>query len=246
MNPTNTQDKKKPSVPKNIVNAPRPLVLIFNHHIFEDGSEREGTAQDVEALHRTFTSLNCDVNEILNPKLADIKNIFKKLELDCLMHLPALVIVILSHGGRNDMISTCDGRFYNLNDDVLYPLFRNETLRGKPKILITQACKGNLEVDASPIKSTPTEYIKCYSTTEGFRSYRDSVTGSCYIQALCIHLNLYGRKWDFQTIIQKVGVQVANETYNGKKQIPTFVPSLNKKFYFGHNVYTDGNPNVNQ
>lgn len=231
--PTIPQPIKSPAVVKKIVNAPRPLVLILNHHIFRDGREREGSAQDVQALHRTFTSLNCDVIEILNPTLDVVKQKFKNceylvyeihiyeinvsivVEKDSLMHLPALVIVILSHGDRNDVIETCDNKRYNLNDDVLYPLFNNKTLDGKPKILITQACKGNLEVDAIPIRYSPQDYIKCYSTTEGFRSYRDPDSGSPYIQALCTHLEVYGKEWDFESLIRQVGIAVASETFQG-------------------------------
>lgn len=135
------------------------------------------------------------------------------MEEEFLFNVPAVVIVILSHGDRNDMIETCDNKRYNLNEDVLYPLFRNETLVGKPKILITQlAFESNLKVDPSLFGYTSTEYIKCYSTSEGFKSYRNTEEGSIYIQELCTHLEIYGQDWDFELLIWEVGKQVASKS----------------------------------
>lgn len=57
----------------------------------------------------------------------------------------ALVLVMLSHGQRNDTLAAKDGE-YKLDDDVIFPLVRNRTLQNKPKILFVQACKGAREI----------------------------------------------------------------------------------------------------
>lgn len=57
----------------------------------------------------------------------------------------ALVVVILSHGARNDTICAKDG-IYNVDDDIIFPIVRNRTLQSKPKILFVQTCKGNRKV----------------------------------------------------------------------------------------------------
>jgi len=57
----------------------------------------------------------------------------------------ALVLVMLSHGNRNDFIAARDGD-YRLDDDVIFPIVRNRSLQNKPKILFVQACKGSREI----------------------------------------------------------------------------------------------------
>lgn len=70
------------------------------------------------------------------------------------------------------MISAKD-ELYSIDDDVLFPMVRNDTLRGKPKIILVQACKGDKEIEifADSIKSSPggnpDEILKFYSTFEG-------------------------------------------------------------------------------
>lgn len=83
-----------------------------------------------------------------------------------------IVFVILTHGTRYDMISARD-ELYSIDDDILFPMVRNDTLRGKPKIILVQACKGDKEIEiyADSAKSSPggnpDEILKFYSTFEG-------------------------------------------------------------------------------
>lgn len=57
----------------------------------------------------------------------------------------ALVLVILSHGQRYESIAAKDGN-YKLDDDIVFPILRNQSLDDKPKILFVQACKGSREM----------------------------------------------------------------------------------------------------
>ncbi|XP_041563372.1 caspase-1-like [Drosophila elegans] len=220
-----------------------PLVYILNHEIFINTSKnRTGSSIDVEALRSTFESLNCDVHEVQNPTLAAVQDTFKKLEKENLELRSALVIAILSHGDCNELIEACDDTAYYLNKDVLFPLFRNDTLRGKPKILIVQACKGSLQADSNPMRCNPGDYIICYGTTEGFEAYRHTSLGSLFIQTLCQHMNIFGKVKDFQTIIQGVNETVTKEAPKQlkKQMIPSFTSSLGeKKFYFWQNTYAE-------
>lgn len=91
-----------------------------------------------------------------------------------------VVIVVLSHGHINQTIYAADGHF-NLQDMFVNRVAMNETLRGKAKIFIVAACKGDSEVtgirmqtDATPL-SRPTinklpymrDTLQCFSTYEG-------------------------------------------------------------------------------
>lgn len=70
------------------------------------------------------------------------------------------------------MISAKD-ELYSIDDDVLFPMVRNDTLRGKPKIILVQACKGDKEIEifTDSVRSSPggnpDEILKFYSTFEG-------------------------------------------------------------------------------
>ncbi|EDV56420.1 caspase-6 [Drosophila erecta] len=184
-----------------------PVVYIFNHENFSDPKlNRSGSSRDVEALRKTFKSLNCRVEVISNPALSNVKLKVHEWSIKQFNQEAGFVLCILSHGWLKNKIFACDGKEYHLDDDVLYPLFRNPTLTGKPKILIVQACKGGLVPDAKKMNCDP--YIKCYSTSEGYLSYRDEKMGSVFIQTLCKEMDKYGLTMDFQSIFKKVKAEV--------------------------------------
>ncbi|KAI8038554.1 hypothetical protein M5D96_008461 [Drosophila gunungcola] len=183
-----------------------PAVYIFNHENFPTET-RKGSSKDVDALRKTFEKMKCTIEVVPNPTFSMVKDTVTKLTRKCFYHLSALVIVILSHGNRKEKILACDDKEYDLDDDILFPLYENETLADKPKILIVQACKGNCKADCNT-KRNPSSYIKCYSTTEGFESYRNETNGSIFIQTLCNVMDQDGLTKDFLSIIEDVNVKV--------------------------------------
>jgi len=131
--------------------------------------------------------------------------------------LSGLVIIILSHGGRKEKIESCDGQSYDLDDDVLFPLRDNSTLKGKPKILIVQACKNEtrtkkVRADSSRFEPDYSYYMKCYSTTEGMKSSRDTVEGTIFIQTLCTAMDQHALTKDFKVIMEEVNAMVEKES----------------------------------
>uniref|UniRef100_A0A6P4E6J7 Caspase-1-like n=1 Tax=Drosophila rhopaloa TaxID=1041015 RepID=A0A6P4E6J7_DRORH len=117
-------------------------VYIFNHERFDNNNEfRMGSAQDVNALRAAFEQLKCKVEVITDATLATVKQTVKMLEAKDFEDRSALVLVVLSHGSRNDRLAAKDYD-YSLDDDVLFPILRNRTLKDKPKLLFVQACKG--------------------------------------------------------------------------------------------------------
>jgi len=92
-----------------------------------------------------------------------------------------LVIIILSHGDENETICAYD-EHYSFQTTMVEEIIQNDTLLGKPKIFIINACKGNIEPRAIKVlqqdsvpykpksyeKSIPreTEILKIYSTFE--------------------------------------------------------------------------------
>ncbi|EDW90874.1 caspase-3 isoform X1 [Drosophila yakuba] len=215
-----------------------PVVYILNHEKFRKSPDknRVGSSKDVEALCNTFNNLNCRVKVISNPELSDVKKKLKEWSEKQFTQEAGFVLCILSHGFLKETILACDDKEYNLDDDVLFPLFRNPTLSGKPKILIVQACKGKFRADAKKMNNEP--YIKCYSTSEGYVSYRNEAKGSIFIQTLCEIMDQYGHKKDFQTIFKYVKAEVQRRSIQkGAKQIPSDESqNFDAPFYFGNYV----------
>ncbi|KAH8253933.1 hypothetical protein KR032_007670 [Drosophila birchii] len=230
--PPNVTVPKVLTVQNQLQKLKPPLVYILNHEEFIDKGYRKGSTKDVQNLKQTFNRLNCQVKVVKNPQKNDVTETIKKLKDTDFRNLSALVVIILSHGGENDIIMACDGNTYHLDSDVLYPICNNESLRGKPKILIVQACKGRLRADATLEEDG--HYIKCYSTSEGFKAYRHQVEGSIYIQMLCKVMNQDARTKDFSAIIQDVNVKTEEESIRLEhRQVPSTEGRLNP-FCFGH------------
>lgn len=155
--------------------------------------------------------------------------------------------VMLSHGEN--------GVIYAVDKDIelqslIQPFKFNRTLAGKPKLFFIQACRGTnyMEgIDTNPFKveyvsKIPMEadFLIAYSTVEGFYSWRNSNSGSWYMQSLCTILEEYGSKLEMMQILTAVNRRVSyyfesntnDPEFNGKKQVPCIVSMLTKELYF--------------
>lgn len=210
-------------------------VYIFNHERFDNKNVfRTGSGQDVKVLRYTFEQFKCKVEIITDATLATIKRTVRMLETKDFEDKSALVLVMLSHGTRHDRIAAKDND-YSLDYDVLFPILRNRTLRDKPKLLFVQACKGANELggfmtDAAQPNGSPNEILKCYSTYEGYVSYRTE-DGTPFIQSLCEALNRTGKTSDIDTIMTNVRRVVKMQTRDS--QIPSVTSTLTSKYVFG-------------
>ncbi|ALC42138.1 dream [Drosophila busckii] len=219
---------------KNLKKLKPALVYIFNHEKFDNQNEfRDGSANDVKSLKSSFQALRCSVQIIPNATLSVVKSTVRQLEVKNFAEYSALVLVILSHGQRYDTIAAKDGE-YRLDDDLIFPIVRNRTLLDKPKILFVQACKGSREMgqfktDAAQPHGSPSEILKCYSTYEGYVSYRLD-DGTPFIQTLCEALKNKPRT-DIETIMTDVRRTVKQITKDS--QIPSVTSTLTQKYTFG-------------
>ncbi|XP_034651229.1 caspase-1 [Drosophila subobscura] len=226
----------KPIVAKTKLKPAR--VYIFNNEKFDSKNEfRSGSAQDVKVLRTTFEQLKCKVEIIKDATLATVKSTVRMLETKDFEDKSALVLVFLSHGTRHDRLAAKD-LDYSLDDDVLFPILRNRTLKDKPKMLFVQACKGANEpggfmTDSAQPNGSPNEILKCYSTYEGYVSYRTE-DGTPFIQTLCEALNRSGKTTDIDGIMMTVRSVVKMQTKDG--QIPSVTSTLTSKYVFGDYV----------
>ncbi|XP_055533617.1 caspase-14-like isoform X2 [Wyeomyia smithii] len=208
-------------------------VLIFNHKDFQDKKDvRDGSEKDLELLKNFFklyqvetpdTCMNYSVNKV-KKKMAEIekKNFSKS---------SCLIVIIMSHGDRGEVIKGFDGNTYHIEADIVDRVLNNNTLKDKPKLFFIQACKGNAHMEMDYIVSAPNKHdiMKCYSTYEGTVSYRDKQAGTYFIQNL---FKLIQENDDKN--LQQLMVLLRNKFQNDRiAQTPTDTSTLNKDFYFG-------------
>ncbi|XP_056307394.1 caspase-6-like [Danio aesculapii] len=246
--------------------ARRGMALIFNQKSFDwklKMKTRNGTDADRDRLVSRFEELGFEVkayNDYNRDKV--LSEINKAAAAD---HLDAdcFVCIFLSHGE--------DGHVYAEDEKIDIPeitdLFKGDKCRslvGKPKIFIWQACRGDkkddpvtpmsvedsddeMDVDAGVLHTLPAgaDFIMCYSTAEGFCSFREPSNGSWYIQDLCEILGLHHSELQFTDILTLVNMKVSLRTVpncgnsiSGKKQMPCFASMLTKRLFFRRNPQT--------
>lgn len=82
-------------------------------------------------------------------------------------------------------------------------------------------------------------YFITYLST-GYYSWRNTMTGSWFMQSLCDMISKYGKEVELQHIMTRVNHKVAVEFesishspgFHAKKQIPCIVSMLTKEMYF--------------
>ena len=191
---------------------PRGQVLIINIESFQENvlSTRTGSQMDVDNLQELFTQMGFTVTTCQNLGYADmyhqVLNFAAKKEHSA---GDASIVAIFSHG-QHGTVSTADGR--KIETEWILQQFNNANcpaLRGKPKIFLFQACRGD-EVDygvytevpegcragqersrtmsdsAKPDKGlTVEDMLIAYSAIPGYVSHRDTERGTWFVECLC-------------------------------------------------------------
>ncbi|KFO25835.1 caspase-6 [Fukomys damarensis] len=214
----------------------RGLAVIFNQeHFFWQLMlpERRGTNADRDNLARRFSELGFEVRCFNNLKAAELLDRIHEVSKSSHMDADCFVCAILTHGEDNHVYAY-DGK---IEIQSLTALFRGDecqSLVGKPKIFIIQACRGQqhdlpvvpldtvdsqvpdtqdnvTEVDAAAVHTLPAgaDFLMCYSVAQGYYSHRETVYGSWYIQDLCEMLKRYGSTLEFTELLTLVNRKVS-------------------------------------
>ncbi|XP_075528378.1 caspase-1-like isoform X2 [Dermacentor variabilis] len=233
----------------------RGKCVIFNNRTFESHtklSERRGTDLDADNLRSCFRDLGFETvmyTDLSCNKTRDVLEILGKQDYsddDC------FVCCFLTHG-ECDVLYGTDGKFPV--DTVIEP-FRGDacpSLLGKPKLFFIQACRGDrldagaqavLDTSDSPTRiyriPTHADILAAYSTVPGFYSWRNTMQGSWFIQALCSVLRQRAQYADLLSMLTVVCRQVAIycESYtpndlhmHRKKQVPFITSTLTRLVY---------------
>ncbi|XP_045139974.1 group XIIA secretory phospholipase A2 isoform X2 [Echinops telfairi] len=214
----------------------RGIALIFNHERFFwklTLPERRGTTADRENLRRRLSDLGFEVKCFDNLKAEELYLQIHTASTSSHADADCFLCVFLSHGEGNH-IYAYDTK---LEIQAMIDLFKGDkcqSLVGKPKIFIIQACRGNqhdvpvspldevdhqkvkpdtnvTEVDAASVYTLPAgaDFLMCYSVAEGYYSHRETVNGSWYIQDLCEMLGKYGSSLEFTELLTLVNRKVS-------------------------------------
>uniref|UniRef100_UPI0037E95F7A caspase-3a n=1 Tax=Semicossyphus pulcher TaxID=241346 RepID=UPI0037E95F7A len=208
---------------------------------------RNGTDIDAANAMKVFSKLGYKAkvyNDLSVEKMKQVLISVSKEDHSC---YASFVCVLLSHGDEGVFFGT-DG---SVELKYLTSLFRGDrcqSLVGKPKLFFIQACRGTeldggIEADSGegttkiPVEA---DFLYAFSTAPGYYSWRNTMTGSWFMQSLCEMISKYGKELELQHIMTRVNHKVAVEFvsvsnspgFDAKKQIPCIVSMLTKEMYF--------------
>ncbi|NWV68250.1 CASP6 protein, partial [Malurus elegans] len=234
-----------PGVEYKMSHPRRGVALIFNHELFNwrlTLPHRNGTMADRDNLKRSLTDLGFEVRPFDNLKADEVLQKIHEASMDDHSNADCFVCVLLSHG-EDDHIYAYDDK---IKIQTITDMFRGDkcqSLVGKPKIFIIQACRGDkhddpviaydstdsshespdgeTEVDAAAVYTLPAgaDFIMCYSVAQGYYSHRDTFYGSWYIQDLCETLRKYGCSLEFTELLTLVNRKVSHRRVDRCKNI---------------------------
>ncbi|XP_068176794.1 caspase-3a [Antennarius striatus] len=225
--------------------------IIINNKNFDRRTgmnQRNGTDVDAANAMNVFTKLGYKVKVYNDQTVDQMKQVLTCASKEDHSCYASFVCVLLSHGDEGVFFGT-DG---SIELKYLTSLFRGDRCRslvGKPKLFFIQACRGTdldagIETDSGDDDTTriPVEadFLYAYSTAPGYYSWRNTMSGSWFVQSLCDLLSKYGKELELQHILTRVNHKVAVEFesvsnspgFHAKKQIPCIVSMLTKEMYF--------------
>ncbi|KAM7419504.1 hypothetical protein PAMA_016562 [Pampus argenteus] len=225
--------------------------IIINNKNFDKRTgmnQRNGTDVDAGNAMKVFAKLGYKVKVYNDQTVEQMKQVLIAVSKEDHSSSASFVCVLLSHGDEGVFFGT-DG---SVELKYLTSLFRGDrckSLVGKPKLFFIQACRGTdldagIETDSGEDGTTkiPVEadFLYAFSTAPGYYSWRNTMTGSWFIQSLCDMMNKYGKEMELQHIMTRVNHKVAVEFesvsnsfgFHAKKQIPCIVSMLTKEMYF--------------
>ncbi|XP_051732941.1 caspase 21, apoptosis-related cysteine peptidase [Ctenopharyngodon idella] len=226
--------------------------LIINNEHFPDSPhlQRKGSSVDERLLSSTFKSLGFHVQVEKNLSAKQMICVLRKVSKENHTDNSCFVCVLMSHGEEGKILGSDEcwipvKTLTSLMTSDLCP-----SLRDKPKLFFLQACRGmefdpGVEADGEEapgeffgISDVPEEnFLCCYSTVEGYYSWRNPEKGSVFISELCkmlkdCHLEII-------QILTRVNHHVAyhfqSQTIDPdthmKRQMPCLASRLTKDFY---------------
>ncbi|KAK2872396.1 hypothetical protein Q8A67_022293 [Cirrhinus molitorella] len=225
-------------------------LIISNEHFRSPQNHRQGCSVDECLLSTTFKSLGFHVQVEKNLSANEMIGALRKVSKENHTDNSCFVCVLMSHGEEGTILGSDEcwipiKTLTSLMTSDLCP-----SLQNKPKLFFVQACRGlkydpGVEADSEEapeeffgISDIPeADFLCCYSTVEGYYSWRNPDMGSVFIRELCKLMKCH---LEISQILTRVNHDVANNFQSNtrdpgthrKKQMPCFASRLTKDFYF--------------
>ncbi|KAL4007844.1 hypothetical protein ACER0C_001696 [Sarotherodon galilaeus] len=224
--------------------------IIINNKNFDRSTgmnQRNGTDVDAGNAMRVFKNLGYNVKMYNDQTVDQMMNVLTTASKEDHSNSASFVCILLSHGDEDVFFGT-DGSVALKHLTSLFRGDRCKSLVGKPKLFFIQACRGTdldpgIETDSAtdgvkiPVEA---DFLYAFSTAPGYYSWRNTLTGSWFIQSVCDMISKYGKELEILHIMTRVNHKVAVEFesasnspgFDAKKQIPCIVSMLTKEMYF--------------
>ncbi|XP_056148616.1 caspase-8 [Lampris incognitus] len=242
-----------------LTKIPRGICLIINNEQFLgiELKDRPGTQEDERALRGIFIRLGFEIRVYNDLTANGIRQVLEDLRRQSFDNADALVVCVLSHGEMGCVFGTDEQKVTLRELTQPFTSGRAKTLAKKPKLFFIQACQGRqyqmgampclprlkegvgdrqstFEEDAGPIhmESVPwdADFLVGMATVEDCKSFRNTTSGSIYIQELCRQLERSAeRHEDILTVLTRVNREVSKGVFLSYKQMPEPKYTLTKK-----------------
>jgi len=234
---------------------PRGLCVIINNKDFEPSSglnnyPRVGTDVDANTAKELFQEIGYIVESHHNQTVYQMRQILKEASTRNYTNFSSFCCIILSHG-QEGVVYGVDG---TIDIRELTAFSRGSNLSGKPKLFLFEADRGTEYMDSverdgdGKIEtdlygnevSLPSDFdfVYGFSTLPGYYSWRNSQTGSWFIQAVVAVFREYAHKMDVVRMLERVNRIVATKKSHtsepfsdNKRQLTSIVSNLRKRFY---------------
>ncbi|XP_065842396.1 caspase-3-like [Oscarella lobularis] len=219
-------------------------VIIVNREFGLSLTTRIGAERDVKTLQNLFEFLNFDVVTYENVNESRMRNVINRFAQDDHSKIDCVAMAISSHG-RDEEIYSSDESLVPVSQ-ITSPFRYNPTLLGKPKLFFIQACRGERQdkgIDVPDGKRvsdtrltipTDSDFLLAFATTPGYASFRNSLFGSWFVQALDSTFRARAHEDHLLDLLTRVNRKVAIEFKSNpgqRKQMPAIVSMLTKKLY---------------
>ncbi|XP_070700893.1 caspase-8 [Pempheris klunzingeri] len=243
-----------------LTHNPRGVCMVLNNEEFPGTQlkKRGGTEVDEETLRQVFSKLGFAVVVHKNLTADAMRHEVKQLGKRCFSDEDALVVCVLSHGEKGCVFGA-DEKEVSLQE-LTRPFTSGSapTLAGKPKLFFIQACQGSsyqkgsvpspptpgpeenrenrMEEDAGRVHGDTVpwdaDFLLGMATVPDCKSFRNTSTGSIYIQELCTQLMKSAKSSendDILSVLTRVNREVSKREYSNHKQMPEPKYTLTKK-----------------
>ncbi|CAL4098317.1 unnamed protein product, partial [Meganyctiphanes norvegica] len=173
-------------------------IFVFNYILFDNRMEyREGANIDSENIKNTFGKLGYWLEIYENFTRSETIKQLGEIRND--RSLCSLLVVVLSHGVSRTHFCTSDGKRLDFLDVQRMFTDRNcPSLKGKPKILMGNFCRGTaseLVTDSGPKQyEIPRHMVTIYASQEDIMAMRSPQNGTIFINCLCSVLKKYSKE----------------------------------------------------